>query len=162
MANLWREHPFLKKSNKKIRGIERKGKCNDFWRNLKQSLRRILKNSSSEDFQKISFLFFCLYSLGVFLSSLSSIVCAAINNPLCCFLNNFLTPKLLSPQYLGLQSILSHLHFLIDTISLHYVQCGIYCAQLANFLCSCQSPLVEDLTTRRMLQNTSPLILPRC
>ena len=39
---------------------------------------------------------------------------------LCCFSQNFLTPKLLSPQYLGLQSILCRLDFLIDTISLHY------------------------------------------
>ena len=34
---------------------------------------------------------------------------------LCCFLHNFLTQKLLSPQYLELQSILCRFHFLIDT-----------------------------------------------
>ena len=39
---------------------------------------------------------------------------------LCCFLNNFFTPKLVSPQYLGFQPFLCHVQFLIDAISLHY------------------------------------------
>ena len=39
---------------------------------------------------------------------------------LCCFLHNFfLTQKLLSPQYLELQSILCRFHFLIDTKCLY-------------------------------------------
>ena len=66
-----------------------------------------------------SFFFHFLYSFGVSLSSSSSIVRAAINN-LCYFSHNLLTPKLLSPQYLGLQSILCRFRFLIDTNSLLY------------------------------------------
>ena len=60
-----------------------------------------------------SFFFLFLYSFGVSLSSSSSVVCAV---SLYCFLHNFLTLKLLSSQYLGLQSILCRLHFSIDTI----------------------------------------------
>ena len=62
-----------------------------------------------------SFFFLFLYSFGVSQSSSSSIVRAAINN-LCYFSRNLLTPRLLSPQYLGLQSILCRLRFLIDTV----------------------------------------------
>ena len=67
------------------------------------------------------FFFLYLYSFGVFLSSFSSIAHAAITNiSLLSFSPNFLTPKLLPPQYLALQSILCCLHFLIYTVGLHY------------------------------------------
>ena len=49
----------------------------------------------------LPFFFLCLYSFGVFLSSSSSIVRAAINNFSLLFLTQFLNPKLLCPQYLG-------------------------------------------------------------
>ena len=68
---------------------------------------------------------------------------------LCCFLHTFVSPKFPSPQSLGLQSILYCLYFLIDIIGLYL-----------SF--SCQFSLVEFLATLRMLENITPLILPRC
>ena len=38
----------------------------------------------------------------------------------CCFLHKVLTPKLLSPQYLGLQSILCYLHFLMQSVYINF------------------------------------------
>ena len=103
-----------------------------------------------------------LPSFGVSLFSLSSVVPKSINNFSCSFLHNILALKLLSPQYLGPQSILCHCHFLIDTIGLRYLQGGIQFVWLAIFLFSCQFSLVYVLNTLRMLQNTTPLILSRC
>ena len=79
------------------------------------------------------FFLFCTHLVFIYLHCLALYV-QQLTISLCCFLHNFFTSKLLSPQYLVLHS----------------------------FLFSCQSPLVKILTNLRTLQNTSPLILSRC
>ena len=64
----------------------------------------------------LSFFFLFLYSLVFLYLHLLLLYMQQLRISLCCFFHNFFTPKLLSPLYLGFQSILC-LHLLIDTIN---------------------------------------------